>query len=121
MSIKMALLLFVSAHVHPLTATNTTAGAISGSSIFNSIWNLMSGFFSSIMTQIENLLGDIFGGIGGAINNVFSNWGYSVSNTFGIWAPLGMIVILGVSGFVLYVFLDLYRGEKDVAEDEDDL
>ncbi|MHB8560227.1 MAG: hypothetical protein ACYDAP_03565 [Thermoplasmataceae archaeon] len=112
MSIKM----FIFSHFQAMA----TSG-ISGSSIFSSIWTLVMKFFGGILSGILTLLNDVFNGIGGAIGNVFSNWGYTVTNTFGVWAPMGMIVVLGLSGFVLYVFIDLYRGEKDVAEDEADI
>lgn len=102
-------------------ATNTTANTVSGSSIFSSIWSLAMSFFKDILNSFVGLLNAIFGGIGGAIGTVFSNWGYSVSGTFGVWAPVGMVSILGVSGFVIWVFLDLYRGEKDISEDEADM
>ena len=92
--------------------------AISGNAIFSSIWTLVMKFFGGILSGILTLLNDVFNGIGGAIGNVFSNWGYSVTGTYGVWAPAGMVIILGVTGFILYIFVDLYRGEKDVAEDE---
>lgn len=120
MSIKAALIGFVASHIHAMS-TNTTSNTISGASIFNSIWGLMMGFLSDIINSFMNLLNAIFGGIGTAIGNVFSNWGFNVSSTFGVWAPVGMVAILGISGFVLWVFLDLYRGEKDVSESEGDL
>ena len=119
MSIKMALIGFVSTHVTAFTTSSSST--ISGSSIFSSIWDLVMKFFGGILSGILSLVDDVFSGIGGAIGNVFSNWGYSVTNAYGVWAPLGMIIVLGVTGFVLYVFIDLYRGEKDVAEDEADL
>ena len=115
----MALIGFVSAHVSPLTTSSSST--ISGSSIFSSIWNLVMKFFGGIMSGILTLVGDVFNGIGGAIGNVFSNWGYSVTSTYGVWAPAGMVIVLGVTGFILYIFIDLYRGEKDVAEDESDI
>lgn len=120
MSIKAAVVGFLVSHIHGMS-TNTTSNTISGASIFNSIWSLMMSFLKDIINSFMNLLNAIFGGIGGAIGNVFSNWGYNVSSTFGVWAPVGMVVILGVSGFVLYVFMDLYRGEKDIDEDEADV
>jgi hypothetical protein len=119
MSVKMALIGFVSTHVTPLTTSSSST--ISGSSIFSSIWDLVMKFFGGIMSGILTLVNDVFSGIGGAIGNVFSNWGYAVTNAYGVWAPLGMVIVLGLSGFVLYIFIDLYRGEKDVAEDEADL
>lgn len=102
-------------------STNTTSNTVSGASIFSSIWSLAMSFFSDIINSFMGLLNAIFGGIGGAIGTVFSNWGYSVSGTFGVWAPVGMVSILGVSGFVIWVFLDLFRGEKDISEEEGDL
>lgn len=116
----MSLKAWVAGHIVAMTS-NTTSGTISGASIFSSIWSLAMSFFKDILDSFMNLLNAIFGGIGGAIGTVFSNWGYSVTGTFGVWAPVGMVAILGVSGFVLWVFLDLYRGEKDISEDEGDL
>ena len=116
MSIKMAIM----SHLPTFLSIRTTC-AISGSSIFSSIWNLVMKFFGGILSGILTLLGDVFTGIGGAIGNVFSNWGYSVTGAYGVWAPAGMVIILGVTGFILYIFVDLYRGEKDVAEDEADI
>ncbi|MHB8560659.1 MAG: hypothetical protein ACYDAP_05765 [Thermoplasmataceae archaeon] len=116
----MSIKIFIFSHFPSFMSVRTTC-AISGSSIFSSIWTLVMKFFGGILSGILTLLNDVFNGIGGAIGNVFSNWGYSVTNTFGVWAPMGMIVVLGVTGFVLYIFIDLYRGEKDVAEDEADI
>ena len=112
----MSIKVFIFSHFQALTTS-----AISGNAIFTSIWTLVMKFFGGILSGILTLLNDVFNGIGGAIGNVFSNWGYSVTGTYGVWAPAGMVIILGVTGFILYIFIDLYRGEKDVAEDEADI
>ena len=102
----------------PLTASS---GTVTGSSIFSSIWNLILGFLSGILTGIETLLNDIFGGIGGSISSVFSQWGYSVSGTFGVWAPVGLVVVLSAAGAVLYLMIDFFGIEKDIASDEEEI
>ena len=109
----MSIKIFIFSHFQAMATS-----AISGNAIFSSIWTLVMKFFGGILSGILTLLNDVFNGIGGAIGNVFSNWGYSVTGTYGVWAPAGMVIILGVTGFILYIFVDLYRGEKDVAEDE---
>ena len=100
---------------------STSTGSVTGSSIFSSIWNLIMGFLSGILTGIETLMNDIFGGIGGAISSVFSQWGYSVSGTFGVWAPVGLVVVLSAAGAVLYLMIDFFGIEKDVASDEEEI
>ena len=103
----------------PLSTTST--GTVTGSSIFSSIWNLIMGFLSGILTGIETLMNDIFGGIGGSVSSVFSQWGYSVSGTFGVWAPVGLVVVLSAAGAVLYLMIDFFGIEKDVASDEEEI
>ena len=100
---------------------STSTGTVTGSSIFSSIWNLIMGFLSGILGGIETLLNDIFGGIGGSISSVFSQWGYSVSGTFGVWAPVGLVVVLSAAGAVLYLMIDFFGIEKDVASDEEEI
>ena len=100
---------------------STSTGSVTGSSIFSSIWNLIMGFLSGILTGIETLMNDIFGGIGGSISSVFSQWGYSVSGTFGVWAPVGLVVVLSAAGAVLYLMIDFFGIEKDVASDEEEI
>ena len=115
----MSIKIFIFSHFQALTTSGTSG--ISGNSIFSSIWTLVMKFFGGILSGILTLLNDVFNGIGGAIGNVFSNWGYTVTNTYGVWAPAGMVIVLGITGFIMYIFIDLYRGEKDVAEDEADI
>ena len=100
---------------------STSTGTVTGSSIFSSIWNLILGFLSGILTGIETLMNDIFGGIGGSISSVFSQWGYNVAGTFGVWAPVGLVVVLSASGAVLYLMIDFFGIEKDVASDEEEI
>ena len=100
---------------------STSTGTVTGSSIFSSIWNLILGFLSGILTGIETLMNDIFGGIGGSISSVFSLWGYNVSGTFGVWAPVGLVVVLSAAGAVLYLMIDFFGIEKDVASDEEEI
>ena len=100
---------------------STSTGSVTGSSIFSSIWNLIMGFLSGILTGIETLMNDIFGGIGGSISSVFSQWGYSVSGTFGVWAPVGLVVVLSAAGAVLYLMIDFFGIEKNVASDEEEI
>ena len=100
---------------------STSTGTVTGSSIFSSIWNLIMGFLSGILKGIETLVNDIFGGIGGSISSVFSQWGYNVSGTFGVWAPVGLVVVLSAAGAVLYLMIDFFGIEKDVASDEEEI
>lgn len=103
----------------PMTTASTSSSI--GNTIFSSIWSLFMGFISGILSGIEGLLNDIFGGIGGAISSVFSQWGYSVSGSFGVWAPVGMVAILATAGAVVYLFIDAFGVEKDVASDEEEI
>lgn len=105
----------------PMTTTTTSTTSSIGNTIFSSIWSLFMGFISGILSGIEGLLNDIFGGIGGAISSVFSQWGYSVSGSFGVWAPVGMVAILATAGAVVYLFIDAFGVEKDVASDEEEI
>ena len=115
---KISLLAFGFA---PMTTTTTSTTSSIGNTIFTSIWNLFMGFISGILSGIEGLLNDVFGGIGGAISSVFSQWGFSVSSSFGVWAPVGMVVILATAGAVVYLFIDAFGVEKDVASDEEEI
>lgn len=103
------------------TSGNTTSTTISGSTIFNGIWNLALKFLGGILGGVENLLNDIFGGIGSSIMQVFQSWGFSVSSTYGVWAPAGLVLTLGVAGFLIYIFMDMIGLEKDVLGGEEDL
>ena len=108
------------AHAIAASTGNTTSTTISGASIFNGIWNLFLNFLGGIFSGIEGLMNDIFGGIGSSVMQVFQSWGFSVSSTYGVWAPVGLVLTLGVAGFLIYIFFDAYGVEKDILGAEED-
>lgn len=104
-----------------LTSTNTTASGINSAGIFNSIWTLVNSFLTEIVNDLGTFINEmIVQALGQSFVTIFSNWGYAVSNE-GIWAPLIGILVLALSGYAIYAFLDLYGIERDVLHGEEDV
>ena len=101
------------------TSSNTTG--INGSNIWQSLYQMAIGFGNSILKGIEGLISDILSGIGTSFTEVFQGWGFAVVSQTGIFAPLVMVAILAMTFFVLQMFMALYAGEKDVAEEVEDV
>jgi len=104
------------------SATSTSGGTINGSTILSDIWGAFSTFFNAILTDITTLINEILvQSLGASFVTIFTNWGYSVSNGYGIWAPLIAILVLALSGYALYAFMDLYGIERDILHGEEDI
>lgn len=105
-----------------ISASSTqTVNFSSGNSIIQGFLAPMFGFFQSILNGVSNLLNLVLGGVGASIAQIFANWGYSVSGQTGIFAPIAMVMILGATGAVAYLFLGFYGGEKDVVSAEEEV
>ena len=103
-----------------VTSGSGSAG-INSAGIFGSIWALINGFLASIVTDFETLINQVIVQMfGNSFVTIFSNWGYSVSSE-GIWAPFVAVVILALTGYAAYAFIDLYGLERDVLGAERDL
>ena len=103
------------------SSTNSNSTGINGSSIWQSLYQMAIGFANSILKGIEGLISDILNGIGTSFTEVFQGWGFAVVSQTGIFAPLVMVAILAMTFFVLQMFMALYAGEKDVAEEVEDV
>ena len=109
------------AHAAPvaaLTASNSTN--VTGPSIFNSIWNLFSGFIQIVLTGLGNAFSTVFSAFAQGIAQMFQGWGFSLGQ-YGIWGPMMVVVSLGVAAVVAYMMLDGIGVEKDILEGEDSL
>lgn len=93
---------------------------INVSSIFSSIWGLITGFAKGILNDVETLIGTIFSGFGNAVSVMFANWANSLYG-LGIWAPVIFVIVLALAGFMLYFFLDTYGIERDFLHGEEDI
>lgn len=111
----------VHAAVQVTPMASTVSSGINGGNLTNSLLSPLIGFFHSILNSAEDLISTIFGGIGQSIAQIFSGWGYSVTGTAGVFAPIVMVAILGATGMIAYLFIDAYGAEKDVAGAEADL
>ena len=104
-----------------IVASVTSSSGINSAGIFNSIWTLINGFLASILKDFETLINQVIVQMfGNSFVTIFSNWGYSVS-AVGIWAPFVGIVVLALSGYAIYAFIDLYGLERDVLHGEEDV
>ncbi|AKA48531.1 hypothetical protein IX51_04800 [uncultured archaeon] len=110
----------IAAKVLPATTSGSGTSGL-GMTIFNSIWKLVMGFLGGILDGVNLLMKDTFGGIGQAIMQVFQSWGFSVNSQFGVWAPVGLVLVLGVAGALIYVMFDAIGIEKDVLHGEEDI
>ena len=102
-------------------ASVSSSSGINSAGIFNSIWTLINGFLASIVKDFETLINQVLVQMfGDSFVTIFSNWGYSVS-AVGIWAPFVGIVVLALTGYAVYAFIDLYGLERDVLGAERDV
>ena len=109
----------------PLFAFHFSAAATSSSSsylstIFNSLWGILSGFIGSIVGDLETLSGDIFGGFGDSVVTSFQTWSASLGSQ-GIWLPITFVAVIGVAIVVGYFFLDAIGIERDALRGEEDI
>jgi len=87
------------------------------SDIANGIVNGLIALFNTIISGILSSVQSILTGFGLMINNPLQTWAYDVaygSNQLAI--PLIFTVILGISIFILLVFIDIFGIEKDIDE-----
>lgn len=114
---KIALGITPAFGIMPMTTSSST---ISGSSIFNSIWNLLMSGFKSVLNVLIQAFGSVMSGFTGGLNIMWTSWGFSLTQ-YGIWSPLIVVVSLAVAGFVAYLFFDVYGIEKDILGGEEAL
>ncbi len=88
--------------------------------ILTDIWGLVYSLLQSLFADISQLIGDATGGFGNSIVTMFNNWASSLYG-IGIWEPVMFVVVIGVSGALIYLFFDAYGIEKDVVHGEEDL
>ena len=99
----------------------TASGSISGSAIFNSIWNLfMKYLFTPVLKAFSMSFGGIMAGFTGGMMIMFNSWGSSLA-VYGVWGPIMVSVSLGAAGMVAYIFFIMIRGEEDVDEVETEI
>ena len=106
-----------------LAAVSSGSGSagINSAGIFGAIWALINGFLSNLVTDFGTLFNEILvQSLGSSFVTIFSNWGYSVSSE-GIWAPFVAVLVLALTGYAVYAFIDLYGLERDVLGAERDL
>jgi len=105
----------------PILPFASSSGAISGSSIFNSIWDLfMKYLFTPVLKSFSASFGGIIGGFTGGLMIMFNSWGTSLAG-YGVWGPIMVSVSLGAAGMVAFVFFIMIRGEEDVDEVETEI
>lgn len=105
----------------PFLPMATASGGISGSAIFNSIWNLfMKYLFKPVLVAFSNSFGGLMGSFTGGLMIMFNSWGSSLA-VYGVWGPIMVSVSLGAAGMVAYVFFIMIRGEEDVDEVETEI
>ncbi|MCL5794528.1 MAG: hypothetical protein M1138_06880 [Candidatus Thermoplasmatota archaeon] len=104
-----------------IVSDSSSSSGINASSIFSDIWGIVNSFLKGIVSDIGTFINQIIvQSLGNSFVTIFSNWGYSVSSE-GIWAPFVAIVVLALSGYALYAFIDLYGLERDVLHGEEDI
>ena len=104
-----------------IASVSSSSSGINSAGIFNSIWTLINGFLKGIVSDVGTFINQIIvQSLGTSFVTIFSNWGYSVSAE-GIWAPFVGIVVLALSGYAIYAFIDLYGLERDVLHGEEDI
>lgn len=92
----------------------------SASSIFSFFWTLVSGFVYFIVGQVESVLSSLFSGLSFSFIDVFQSFGVA-SSKYGVWGPVMLVVGIGTSIMVGYLFMVFIGAEKDVTGVEDDL
>ena len=83
------------------------------SGIVNGLIDLFNTVISGILSSVQSILT----GFGLIVENPLQTWAYNVaygSNQLAI--PLIFTVILGISIFILLVFIDIFGIEKDIDE-----
>ena len=99
----------------------SVSGGISGSTIFNSIWNLfMKYLFTPVLKAFSLSFGGIMASFTGGMMIMFNSWGSSLA-VYGVWGPIMVSVSLGAAGMVAYIFFIMIRGEEDVDEVETEI
>ena len=100
---------------------SSSSSSINSSSIFSDIWGIINTFLKDMVNDVGTLINELLvQSLGGSFVTIFSNWGYAVSSE-GIWAPFVAILVLALSGYALYAFIDLYGIERDVLHGEEDI
>ena len=108
--------------VNLVTDTSSTSTSTNwGSNLSSWFFGLFESAGSSLLHTFLGAINTLVSGIFGSISEVFSNWGYSVSGQAGIFAPILVVAILGLSGLLLFAFFDLFGAEKDEGEVEADV
>jgi len=87
------------------------------SDVANGVVSGLIDLFNTIISGILSSVQSILAGFGLMIQNPLQTWAYDVaygSNQLAI--PLIFTVILGISIFILLVFIDIFGIEKDIDE-----
>lgn len=101
-------------------ATPFSSTSISGSTIFNGIWNLVLGLMISLEGDISLLFQQLFGGFGASVVDMFNSFGGSLG-AYGVWAPVMFVVGLGLALLIGFLLFDVIDAEKDVTGVENDV
>jgi hypothetical protein len=101
-------------------ATPFSLTSISGSTIFNGIWNLVLGLMISLEGDISLLFQQSFGGFGASVVDMFNSFGGSLG-AYGVWAPVMFVVGLGLALLIGFLLFDVIDAEKDVTGFENDV
>ena len=88
--------------------------------IFQSIWTLISGFLSTVMSSLGSAFGQVFSSFAGGISTMFQSWGFALGG-YGIWGPVMVVISLAVAAAVAYAMLDGIGVEEDLAKGEEEV
>ena len=97
-----------------------TSSSSLGSTVFNSIWNLLMGFLQIVVNGLGNMFSGIFSGFSQSINIMFQGFGFSLSG-YGIYGPLMFVFGIGIALLAGFLILALVGPLRDLVSMEDDV
>ena len=97
------------------SGASACGSSLNGSTLFCDIWNMLSLIFTPVLTALGDAFSTILGAFADGIGTMFTQWGNSFYG-FGIWAPLMVVISLGVAAFVGYYFMDMEGVEGDIGK-----
>ena len=74
--------------------------------IFKFLYDLILYFFDAIATVITSSAATVAAIFGSGITQIFANYGNSI-RPYGIWAPVVMVLSIGIAGAVVYIILSI--------------
>jgi len=87
------------------------------SDIANGLVSGLTALFNTVVSGILSSVQSILMGFGLMVKNPLQTWAYDVANGSDRLAiPLIFTVILGISIFILLIFIDIFGIEKDIDE-----